>query len=149
MLGTKNILYANKEVITFLLTENHWESSSTLSLYRNHGEVMPASITRSSSAKTRETESSHSYRASSKAASNTNKKSQIAASDDENRSEDDEVKDMTNQKLQSKGINSVKRQKTKTSDGEKASAPEKKRRRREGREGRRIERGERRRGGRG
>ncbi len=58
-------------------------------------------------------------------ASSTSKR-QIATSDDENRSEDDKVENMTNQKLQSKGINSVKRQKTKTSDGGKASAPEKK-----------------------
>ena len=58
---------------------------------------------------------------SSEAASRASKR-HIATSDDENGSEDDEVEDMTNQKLQSKGINSVKRQKTKTSDGEKASA---------------------------
>jgi hypothetical protein len=58
---------------------------------------------------------------SSQAASSTTKR-QIATSDDENGSEDDEVEDMTNQKLQSNGINSVKRLKTKTSDGEKASA---------------------------
>ena len=58
---------------------------------------------------------------SSEAASRASKR-HITTSDDENGSEDDEVEDMTNQKLQSKGINSVKRQKTKTSDGEKASA---------------------------
>ena len=81
---------------------------------------------------------------SSEAGSSTSKR-QIVTSDDENRSEDDGVEDITNHKLQSKGINSVKRQKTKTSDGEKASAAGKKRRRREGRRGR----GERRRGGRG
>ncbi len=62
---------------------------------------------------------------SSQAASSTTKR-KIATSDDESGSEDDEVEDMTNQKLQSKGINSVKRQKTKTSDGEKASAARKK-----------------------
>jgi hypothetical protein len=82
---------------------------------------------------------------SSQAASSSTKR-KIATSDDENGSEDDEVEDMTNQKLQSKGINSVKRQKTKISGGEKASAArKKKRRRREGRRGRR-ERRERRRG---
>jgi hypothetical protein len=62
---------------------------------------------------------------SSEAGSSTSKR-QIVTSDDENRSEDDGVEDITNHKLQSKGINSVKRQKTKTSDGEKASAAGKK-----------------------
>ena len=51
-----------------------------------------------------------------------------------------------NQKLQSKGINSVKRQKTKTSDGDKASAAGKKtKERREKRERREKKRRKRRR----
>ena len=85
---------------------------------------------------------------SSEAASSTNKR-QIATSDDENRNEDDEVEDMTNQKLHSKSINSVKRQKTKISDGEKASAPGKKemKEREENDEDDEEEGGEKRRGG--
>ena len=82
---------------------------------------------------------------SSQAASSSIKRT-IATSDDKNGREDDEVEDMTNQKLQSKGINSVKRQKTKTSDGEKAPAAREKKtkERREKRERRENQRKKRR-----
>jgi hypothetical protein len=127
----KNIEYAkNTEDISFLLTENHWKKFFKLPLYRNHGEFMPSSITRKQFSQNQENREQQSL-----LLRPSTSKRQIATSDDENRSEDDEVENMTNQKLQSKGINSVKRQKTKTSYGKKASAPEKKDEGEEGEEG--------------